>query len=272
MKIRAANITDKPAWLALRRRLRPALRDQQHQRDWLEMMEQRGQRATLLCVDEHGASLGMIEVSRRTQMEELGSGPVAYVDALHVEPGRDREATAQGLVDAAADWAEIRGCRVLAADTSLDNQWEQKLHLELGFEEVARKVIYRRALCVPATVYPAVHSAPAPVSLPMPDAQAEQMQEGIDAQAEQIQEGIDADGRDRHWPSVLRGGIIVLGILSFYFTDVFSGSLLVGVLLPAVDVLFIVYLLMLFVAMRYRSKTGAGERQIDLYRVSDDRE
>jgi len=272
MKIRAANITDKPAWLALRRRLRPALRDQQHQRDWLEMMEQRGQRATLLCVDEHGASLGMIEVSRRTQMEELGSGPVAYVDALHVEPGRDREATAQGLVDAAADWAEIRGCRVLAADTSLDNQWEQKLHLELGFEEVARKVIYRRALCVPATVYPAVHSAPAPVSLPMPDAQAEQMQEGIDAQAAQIQEGIDADGRDRHWPSVLRGGIIVLGILSFYFTDVFSGSLLVGVLLPAVDVLFIVYLLMLFVAMRYRSKTGAGERQIDLYRVSDDRE
>jgi GNAT superfamily N-acetyltransferase len=261
MKIRAANITDKPAWLALRRRLRPALRDQQHQRDWLEMMEQRGQRATLLCVDEHGASLGMIEVSRRTQMEELGSGPVAYIDALHVEPGQEREATAQGLVDAAADWAEMRGCRVLAADTSLDNQWEQKLHLELGFEEVARKVIYRRALCVPATVYPAVLSTPAPVSLPMPDAQAEQMQEGI-----------DADGRDRHWPSALRGGIIVLGILSFYFTDVFSGSLLVGVLLPAVDVLFIVYLLMLFVAMRYRSKTGAGERQIDLYRVSNDRE
>jgi len=172
MKIRAANITDKPAWLALRRRLRPALRDHEHERDWLQMMEQRGQRATLLCVDGHGASLGMIEVSRRAQMEEVGSGPVAYVDALHVEPGQEREATAQGLVDAAADWAGMRGCRVLAADTSLDNQWEQKLHLELGFEEVARKVIYRRALSVPATVYPVAPLTPAPVSLPLTDAQA----------------------------------------------------------------------------------------------------
>ncbi len=265
MKIRAANITDKPAWLALRRRLRPALRDQQHERDWLQMMEQRGQRATLLCVDEHGASLGMIEVSRRAQMEELASGPVAYVDALHVEPGQEREAAAQGLVDAAADWAEMRGCRVLAADTSLDNQWEQKLHLELGFEEVARKVIYRRALSVPATVYPVVPLTPAPVSLPISNAQA-------DAQAEQMEEGIDADPLAPRRPLALRGAIIVLGILSFYFTDVFSGSLFVGVLLPVVDVLFVIYLLMLFVSMKYRSKTGADERHIDLSRVSNDRE
>jgi aminoglycoside 6'-N-acetyltransferase I len=261
MKIRAANITDKPAWLALRRRLRPALTDQQHERDWHQMMEQRGQRATLLCVDGHGASLGMIEVSRRIQMEELGSGPVAYVDALHVEPGQEREPAAQALVDAAADWAQARGCRVLAADTSLDNQWEQKLHLALGFEEVARKVIYRRALAVPATVYAAVPLTPAPASLPMSDAQAAQMEESI-----------DADDLSRRWPSLVHGVVIVLGILSFYFTDVFSGGLFVGVLLPAVDVLFVIYLLMLFVSMKYRSKTGVGGRQIDLYQVSNDRE
>jgi len=203
----------------------------------------------------------MIEVSRRAQMEEVGSGPVAYVDALHVEPGQEREATAQGLVDAAADWAGMRGCRVLAADTSLDNQWEQKLHLELGFEEVARKVIYRRALSVPATVYPVAPLTPAPVSLPLTDAQAEQMEDGF-----------DADPLDPRRALALRGAIIVLGILSFYFTDVFSGSLFVGVLLPVVDVLFVIYLLMLFVGMKYRSKIGVDERHIDLYRVSNDRE
>ena len=49
MNIRAANITDKPAWLALRRRLRPALSDQQHERGWVQMMEQRSQRMMLLC-------------------------------------------------------------------------------------------------------------------------------------------------------------------------------------------------------------------------------
>jgi aminoglycoside 6'-N-acetyltransferase I len=261
MKIRAARITDKPAWLALRRRLRPALRDQQHERDWLQMMEQRGQRTTLLCADEQGASLGMIEVSRRAQMEELGSGPVAYVDALHVEPGRERESAAQGLVDAAADWAQARGCRVLAADTSLDNQWEQKLHIELGFEEVARKVIYRRALAVPATVYQAVPMAAAPASLPMSDAEAGQMEESIDIDA--------VSGR---WSSALRVAIIALGILSFYFTDVFSGDLFVGVLLPVIDVLFVIYLLVLFVGMKYRNKIGVGERQMDLYQASNDRE
>lgn len=261
MKIRAANITDKPAWLALRRRLRPALRDQQHERDWLQMLEQRGQRATLLCVDGHGASLGMIEVSRRIQMEELGSGPVAYVDALHVEPGQERESAAQDLVDAAADWGQARGCRVLAADTSLDNQWEQKLRLALGFEEVARKVIYRRALAVPTTVYAAVPLTPAPASLPMSDAQAAQMEENT-----------DADDLSWLWPILVHGVVIVLGILSIYFTDIFSGDLFVGVLLPVVDVLFVIYLLMLFVSMKYRSKTGAGGRHIDLYQVSNDRE
>jgi len=262
MKIRAANTTDKPAWLALRRRLRPALRDQQHERDWLQMMEQRGQRTTLLCVDGQGASLGMVEVSRRTQMEELGSRPVAYVDALHVEPGQERESAAQSLVDAAADWAQTRGCRVLAADTSLDNQWEQKLHLELGFEEVARKVIYRRALAAaPATVYQAVPMAAAPASLPMSDAEAGQMEESI-----------DVDTVSGRWSSALRVAIVALGILSFYFTDVFSGDLFVGVLLPVIDVLFVIYLLMLFVGMKYRNKIGVGERHMDLYQVSNDGE
>ena len=105
MKIRAVNIADKPAWLALRRRLHPALSDQQHARDWNRMMEQRGQRMTLLCVDGQGALLGMIDVSRRAQADELGSGPVAYVDAFHVEPAQAREATARRLAEAAASWA-----------------------------------------------------------------------------------------------------------------------------------------------------------------------
>ena len=37
--------------VALRRRLHPALSDQQHARDWNRIMEQRDQRTTLLCVD-----------------------------------------------------------------------------------------------------------------------------------------------------------------------------------------------------------------------------
>lgn len=47
MKIHALSIADKPAWLALRRRLRPALSDQQPGQEWNRIMEQRDQRTTL---------------------------------------------------------------------------------------------------------------------------------------------------------------------------------------------------------------------------------
>ena len=261
MKIRAVNIADKPAWLALRRRLRPALSDQQHARDWNQMMEQRGQRMTLLCVDGQGEWLGMIEVSRRAQADELGSGPVAYVDALHVEPAQAREVTARRLAEAAASWAQARGCRVLATDTSPDNQWQQKLLLELGFEELARKVVYRRVLAAPTPVSPAVSASPEPQSLPMA---------GVHAGG--VGESAGHDDGSGWWPGPARAAIFVLGILSFYFTNLFSGSIFFGFVLPVLDVLFVIYLLMLFVGMKYRRKTGAGERQLELYQVSNDGE
>ena len=261
MKVRALNIADKPAWLALRRRLRPALSDQQHTLDWNRMMEQRGRRMTLLCVDGQGALLGMIEVSRRAQADELGSGPVAYVDALHVEPAQAREATARRLAEAAASWAQARGCRVLATDTSLDNQWQQKLLLELGFEELARKVVYRRALAEPTPVSPAVSTSPGPQSLPV----AEEHAGGVG-------ESVGHDDGPGWWPGPARAAIFVLGILSFYFTNIFSGSIFFGFVLPVLDVLFVIYLLMLFVSMKYRRKTGAGERQLELYQASNDSE
>lgn len=260
MKIRAANIRDKPAWLALRRRQRPARSDQQHERDWVQMMEQRSQRTTLLCVDEQGASLGMIEVSRRAQSDWLDSGPVAHVDALHVEPGQDREATAQRLADAAAGWAQALGCRVLASDTSLDNHWEQKLHLELGFEEVARTVLYRRTLAVPATVPLAAPTPLAPRPVPVTNVHAERI------------DNIADDDASGWWPGPVRAVIIILGVLSLYFTNIFSGNMFVGVVLPIVDVLFVIYLLILFVNLKYRRKTGAGERHLELFQVSNDSE
>lgn len=260
MKIRAANIADKPAWLAWRRRQRPALSDRQHESDWVQMMEQRSQRMTLLAVDEQGASLGMIEVSRRTQSDWLGPGPVAHVEAIHVEPGQDRETTAERLSDAAGAWAQARGCRMLTSDTSLDNQWEQKLHQDLGFEEMARKVIYRKVLSVPATTLSAAATGQAPRPLPVTNLHAQPVQ------------GSAADDGPRWWPGPVRAVIIVLGMLALYFTNIFSANLFYGVLLPIVDVLFAIYLLMLFVGMKYRRRTDSGERHLDLYQVSNDSE
>lgn len=261
MKIRAANLSDKPAWLALRRRLLPALGDAEHERDWGQMMGERAERTTLLGVDEHGALLGMIEISRRRQMEGFGSGPVAYVDALHVEPGEQREASAQSLAKAAARWAQARGCRELVSDTSLENQWEQKLHLELGFEEVARKVVYRMALTQSTGVEAADAEQSVRTHAPVTPLHAN----------DPVESEIPDDG-PVWWPGPVRAAILVLGLVAFYFTDVFSGSVFKGVVLPIVDVVFIIYLMMLFVGMKYRSKTGDSERNIELYQSSNDGE
>ena len=278
MKVRSLNITDKPAWLALRRRLAPALDDRAHDRDWTRMMDERGRRTTLVCVDDEGGVLGMIEVSRRADAEDVASGPVGWVDTLHVEPGEHREESARALTDAAARWAQARGCRVLASDTSVDNQWEQKLHVELGFEEVARKVIYRRALrSAPISVVDTrgiahtdahiASSIASPITSPNVLPMAE------------IDIGANRDGADERsgdwpawWPGPVRAGIIVLGLVCLYFTDLFSGSTFFGVVLPMVDVVFIVYMLVLFVDMKYRRKTDAADRHMQLLQGSNDGE
>ena len=41
-------------------------------------------------------------------------------------------------------------------------------------------------------------------------------------------------------------------------------------LVPVLDVLFIIYLLILFVSIKYRRKPGAGERRLKLHRMSND--
>lgn len=262
VETRAVNYSDKPAWLALRRRLAPAADDQELERDWVQMMEQRGLRMTLVCVDTTGTLLGMIELSRRSHSQGLGPGPVAYVDTLHVEPGEHRDDAARSLADAAAKWAQARGCRLLASDTSLDNQWEQKLHLDLGFEEVARKVIYRRPLAAP----PAVRAVPESESPPNPPV-------SVPESTSTARMAIGANhGAPAWWPGPVRASIIVLGVICLYFTDIFSGNVFFGVVLPVIDVVFVIYLMVLFVDMKYRKKTAAGEPRIELYHRLNDGE
>ena len=264
MKVRSVNITDKPAWLALRRRLAPALDDRAHERDWTRMMDERGRRATLVCVDDDDAMLGLLEVSRRVDSDAIASGPVGWIETLHVEPGAHREQSARALTDAAARWAQMRGCRALAADTTLDNQWAQKLHLDLGFEEIARKVIFRKALET-APSQPA--EAPVEIGVVRPA-----LQVATGAAAIEVDAGAGAPEWPSWWPGPVRAAIIVLGLVCLYFTDVFSGSVFFGVVLPMIDVVFVVYLLVLFVDMKYRRKTGAGDRHLELLQGSNDGE
>jgi aminoglycoside 6'-N-acetyltransferase I len=217
---------------------------------------------TLVCAGDGGALLGLLEVSRQPGTRPMDSGPVGYVNTFYVEPGEWREEAAQRLADAGARWAQARGCRSLASDTSLDNQWEQKLHLDLGFEEVARKVVYRKTLSAAADAD----------TLSGSDVQAPRAAPVTKLHPQRAPEAEVSDEAPGWWPGPVRAFVIVLGILCFYFTDVFSNNVLFGVVLPIVDVVFVIYLMLLFVSMKYRRRTGVGERQIELFQASNDSE
>ncbi len=73
--------------------------------------------------------------------QELGIADEAVQRALARFQGVGRR-----LVEAAENWARIRGFREIGSDTQLSNAASQEAHAKLGFEEAERIVAYRKPL------------------------------------------------------------------------------------------------------------------------------
>lgn len=251
MKIRAASLADKATYLDCARRLRPTVSDQELAGDWQRIVEKRGQHAALLCVDDE-TILGIIEVSRRPLVPGFGAGPVAYVDGLWVEPGEARDQAAARLLAAAESWAHTRGCKQMVADAGVDEQWEQELRRQLGFEEIARRVLYRKPI-ERGTVAVAVTEAPdeAPPA-PAPSEPAKPSPR-------------PATTAPRRGPGLVHLVLFSLGILAFAFTDIWNGNGFTGVVLPLVDILFVVYVIGFILSVKYRRRIDTSERALSPY-------
>ncbi|MDX1431618.1 MAG: GNAT family N-acetyltransferase [Gammaproteobacteria bacterium] len=268
MKVRAVNLADKPAWLGMRRRLRPGEDEAIQERDWRRVIEQRAEHAALLALGDDDAVIGVIEVSRRAPRPGSAAGAAGHIDLLHIEQGHPREAVARRLLDAAAAWAQSRGCRELATEIDTDNHWDQKLTEQLGFEVVSRYVRYRRFIePAAASVETNDTSVPAPPHMPpevavLPVAPAKPVRQPLD----EPDEDEDAPNALAHWraraPHVV---LCVLGLVGFYFTDIWGGGVFTGVVLPFVDVIFVIYVLTLIVMIKYRRRTDTDDRALSLF-------
>ena len=53
------------------------------------------------------------------------------------------------LVGAVEKWTTANNCQEIASDTEIDNLLSQQVHQQLGFEETARIVIFRKPLTKP---------------------------------------------------------------------------------------------------------------------------
>lgn len=108
--------------------------------------------AVFVSTDEEGRVNGFIEVALKEYAAGCAYSPVGYIEGWFVEEGARGRGIGRALMEAAAAWAWSQGCRELASDSEISNELGQRAHLALGFEEVERVVLYRRAIHPPPEV------------------------------------------------------------------------------------------------------------------------
>jgi len=133
---------DRDEWLRLRRALWPEQSKEEHAAEVVKFLADKA--ATVFVSPRNGGGLqGFAEVSIRSSSED---GAVPYLEGWYVDPDlRDRR-VGRALVEAVERWAKEQGHTALASDTELDNLAGQAAHRALGFEEVERVVVFRKAL------------------------------------------------------------------------------------------------------------------------------
>jgi aminoglycoside 6'-N-acetyltransferase I len=144
--IQACTQTNLPDWLVLRSSLWPDCPPAEHRREMAAALAEPERLAQWLAY-AGGQAVGLIEVAlRRDYVNGTAHSPVAFVEGIYVSPALRRQGCARALLHAAMRWAEIRVCRELASDTSLDNLAGQRVHEALGFQETERVVYFRKML------------------------------------------------------------------------------------------------------------------------------
>jgi aminoglycoside 6'-N-acetyltransferase I len=95
-----------------------------------------------------GRLLGFLELSLRAYAEGCASSPVPYIEGWYVTAEARHLGVGRALVEAAENWARLRGYKEIASDAVLENDASHAAHRSLGFEEAVRIVCYRKSLDV----------------------------------------------------------------------------------------------------------------------------
>jgi len=149
VRIRLIEPRDRQAWAAMRAELWP-----QEDSDLLgheTLLHFSGTEigdAVFVCEDKDDLICGMLELRLRPYAEGCASSPVPFIEAWYVSPIARHKGAGRALVEAAENWALLRGFKEIASDTQLSNVASQEAHLALGYEEAERLVAFRKSLRV----------------------------------------------------------------------------------------------------------------------------
>jgi aminoglycoside 6'-N-acetyltransferase I len=148
MVIRAVTAADAQDWLRLRRCLWPDADPEEHREEVERYFagERREPAEVLLALDDHGAPVGLAELSIRNIVDGCTTDRVVYLEGWYVRASARHCGVGRALIRAAEDWAIRQGCSEFGSDTAIDNDLGRAAHLGLGFEETGRVRTFRKTI------------------------------------------------------------------------------------------------------------------------------
>lgn len=102
----------------------------------------------LVAENSSGRLVGFLEMKLRAFAEGCTSSPTPFVEAWYVAAEARHQGAGRALMEAAENWARLRGFSEIASDTQMENAVGQAAHAALGYTETARIVCYRKPLKV----------------------------------------------------------------------------------------------------------------------------
>jgi aminoglycoside 6'-N-acetyltransferase I len=150
MIVRPVEARDFDAWAAMRRRLWSDIDPAELDSEFAGLLADSPPYLAFVAERPDGRLAGFAEASVRSVAEGAPDGPAAYLEGIWVEPEDRRSGVATALLAAVERWALDQGLAHLGSDALLDNEASHRWHLQSGFGEVVRLVVFGKALPLPA--------------------------------------------------------------------------------------------------------------------------
>lgn len=242
LRVRAALPADREALLTLRCALWPQLDLAHHERELQRRAAAPARHQTLLLEDESGRACGFAELTR--DAAEHAQPARVVLQCLFVSPPARRRGAARLLLAAAERWAHGRGAAALVCELDAADDAARRALEWLGFGEPEHRLRVVRRVSAPLEMA-RTPAAPGPVaaSASTPPAPAR-----------------------RPMLALVNVMLLVAATVSFAQTDIFARDMVRGVLLPLLDVVFVLYFLAVVLTWRYRRRADSSARAERLFR------
>lgn len=244
LQVRAAQPADRDALLALRCALWPQHEPLHHEREIRRRAQAAARHATLLVTDDAGRACGFVELTRKAS--DAGAPGRVLLDGVFVAPPARRRGAARRLLAAAEHWAHGRGAALLVCELDAADTASREALAWLGFGDPEQRVRVVRRVSAPLQVS-------RPAAVPGPAA-------GLAPAARSARSGAHPVAMLVHLL------LFAAALASFAYTDIYARDMLHGVLLPLLDVLFVLYFMGVVLTWRYRRRADSSRRAERLFR------